>query len=114
MKTNQISQMTINDIQDSITLTAKLAKDNYDARNQIIDRLNSTVVVDPRSKASYIAGECSHYFPLHNQQGDKINEVKLYCRCSPTVKGSIRYSYSVNGKVVALKNVFLKLVDLGV
>jgi hypothetical protein len=30
------------------------------------------------------------------------------------VKGGIRYSYSVNGKVVALKNVFLKLVDLGV
>jgi hypothetical protein len=114
MKTNQISQMTINEIQDSITLTAKLAKDNYDARNAMIDRLNATVVVDPRSKASYIAGECYHYFPLHNLQGDKINEVKLYCRCSPTVKGSIRYSYSVNGKVVALKNVFLKLVDLGV
>jgi hypothetical protein len=114
MTATQISQMTINDIQDSINLASKLARDNYDARNGIIDRLNSTVVVDSRSKASYIAGECSYYFPLHNQQGDKINEVKLYCRCSPTVKGGVRYSYTVNGKVVALKNVFLKLVDLGV
>ena len=114
MSTNQITQMNINDIQDSITLTAKLARDNYDARNQIIDRLNSTVVVDPRSKASYIEGGCTHYFPLHNLQGEKINEVALYCRCAPTVKGGVRYSYTVNGKVVALKNVFLKLVDLGV
>lgn len=105
---------TISEIQESIELTAKLAKDNYDARNAIIDRLNATVIVDPRSKASYIEGGCSHYLPLHNSAGDKINEVKLYCRCAPTVKGGIRYSYSVNGKVVALKNVFLKLVDLGV
>ena len=105
---------TITEIQENVALTAKLAKDNYDARNGIIDRLNSTVVVDPRSKASYIAGECTFYFPLHNVNGDKINEVALYCRCAPTVKGGIRYSYSVNGKVVALKNVFLKLVDLGV
>ena len=105
---------TITEIQESIALTAKLAKDNYDARNGIIDRLNSTVVVDVRSKAHYIAGECSMYFPLHNQQGEKINEVKLYCRCSPTVKGGIRFSYKVNGKTIALPNVFLKLVDLGV
>jgi hypothetical protein len=105
---------TISEIQENITLTAKLAKDNYDARNGVIDRLNSTVVVDPRSKASYIEGGCTFYFPLHNVNGDKINEVALYCRCAPTVKGGIRYSYSVNGKVVALKNVFLKLVDLGV
>ena len=106
--------MTLTEIQENITLTAKLAKDNYDARNNMIDRLNATVVVDPRSKASYIAGECSMYFPLHNLNGDKINEVKLYCRCSPTVKGATRYSYTVNGKVVALKNVLVKLVDLGV
>lgn len=106
--------MNFNDLHDSINLTAKLAKDNYDARNAIIDRLNATVVVNPASKASYIEGGCTHYFPLHNSAGDKINEVKLYCRCAPTVKGGIRYSYSVNGKVVALKNLFLKLVDLGV
>ncbi len=105
---------TIIEIQESIALTAKLAKDNYDARNNMIDRLNATVVVDPRSKASYIAGECSMYFPLHNVNGDKIDEVKLYCRCAPTVKGGIRYSYSVNGKVISHKNLFLKLVDLGV
>jgi hypothetical protein len=106
--------MNLSDIQESIDLTTKLARDNYDARNGIIDRLNDTVVVDPRSKASYIAGECSYYFPLHNLQGEKINEVKLYCRCAPTVKGGIRYSYSVNGKVVALKNVLVKLVDQGI
>ena len=105
---------TITEIQENIALTAKLAKDNYDARNGIIDRLNSTVVVNPRSKARYIAGECSMYFPLHNANGDKINEVQLYCRCSPTVKGGIRYSYTVNGKVTAHKDLFLKLVDLGV
>ena len=105
---------TITEIQENIALTAKLAKDNYDARNGIIDRLNSTVVVHPASKARYIAGECSMYFPLHNAQGDKVNEVHLYCRCAPTVKGGIRFSYQVNGKVVAHPNVFLKLVDLGV
>jgi hypothetical protein len=105
---------TISEIQDSIQITAKLAKDNYDARNGIIDRLNATAIVDPRSKASYIAGECSNYLPLHDVSGNKMREVALYCRCAPTVKGGIRYSYSVNGKVVALKNLFLKLVDLGV
>ena len=105
---------TITEIQESIALTAKLAKENYDARNNVIDRLNATVVNDPRSKARYIAGECFMYFPLNNLNGDKIDEVKLECRCSPTVKGGIRFSYKVNGKVVALPNVFLKLVDLGV
>jgi hypothetical protein len=105
---------TINEIQENIALTAKLAKDNYDARNGMIDRLNATVVVDPRSKARYIAGECSMYFPLHNVNGDKIDEVKLYCRCAPTVKGGIRFSYKVNGATIALPKVFLKLVDLGV
>jgi hypothetical protein len=106
--------MDIAAIQNSIELTAKLAKDNYDARNAVIDRLNATVVMNPASKAGYIAGECVHYLPLHNQQGDKISEVTLYCRCAPTVKGGIRYSYSVNGKTIALKNVLVKLVDLGV
>jgi len=103
------SSMTITEIQESIALTARLAKDNYDARNQIIDRLNSTVVNDVRSKAPYIAGECVHYF-----HGLNCQEVKLECRCSPTVKGGIRFSYKVNEKVIALPNVYLKLVDLGV
>ena len=106
--------LTIQAIQESIALTAKLAKDNYDARNGIIDRLNATVIADPRSKARHIAGECVHYFPLHNADGAKVNEVALYCRCAPTVKGGIRFSYKVNGETIALPNVFLKLVDLGV
>jgi hypothetical protein len=105
---------TINEIHENINFTAKLAKDNYDARNGMIDRLNATVVVNPASKASYIAGECTMYLPLHNLNGDKINEVALYCRCAPTVKGGIRYSYTVNGKTVARKDLMLKLVDLGV
>jgi hypothetical protein len=54
------------------------------------------------------------YFPLHNADGAKVNEVALYCRCAPTVKGGIRFSYKVNGETIALPNVFLKLVDLGV
>ncbi len=106
--------MNFNDIHDSINLASKLAKDNYDARNGIIDRLNETVVVDVRSRASYIAGECSYYFPLHNQNGDKINEVKLYCRCSPTVKGGIRYSYKLNGKVIPRHKIAQRMSDLGV
>ena len=106
--------MNFNDLHDSINLTAKLAKDNYDARNAIIDRLNATVVVNPASKASYIEGGCTHYFPLHNSAGDKINEVKLYCRCAPTVKGGIRYSYTLNDKVIARHKIALQMIALGV
>ncbi len=114
MSTNQMIQDHIGSIQDSINLASKLARDNYDARNGIIDRLNATVVVDPRSKASYIAGECSYYFPLHNQNGDKINEVKLYCRCSPTVKGGVRFSYTLNGKTIARSKIVNRMIELGV
>jgi len=114
MNTNQMIQDNTDRIQDSINLASKLARDNYDARNGIIDRLNATVVVDVRSKASYIAGECSYYFPLHNQNGDKINEVKLYCRCSPTVKGGVRFSYTLNGKTIARTKIVNRMIELGV
>ncbi len=114
MSTNQMIQDNTDRIQDSINLASKLARDNYDARNGIIDRLNATVVVDVRSKASYIAGECSYYFPLHNQNGDKINEVKLYCRCSPTVKGGVRFSYTLNGKTIARSKIVNRMIELGV
>lgn len=106
--------MTFNDIHDSINLASKLAKDNYDARNGMIDRLNETVIVDVRSRASYIAGECSYYFPKYDQNDNKISEVTLYCRCSPTVKGGIRYSYKLNGKVIPRHKLVQQMIDLGV
>jgi hypothetical protein len=105
--------MTFNDLHDSINLTSKLAKDNYDARNGIIDRMKNDWA-EHADRLHYIAGECSHYFPLHNQQGDKINEVVLYCRCSPTVKGGVRYSYTLNGKVIARHKIASRMIELGV
>jgi hypothetical protein len=105
--------MSLTDLQDSINLTSKLARDNYDARNGIIDRMR-TDWSEHAHLVHYIAGECSHYFPLHNQNGDKINEVKLYCRCSPTVKGGVRFSYTLNGKSIAKDKIVNRMIELGV
>ena len=107
--------MNINDLYDSILLTKNLATDNYHARNRIIDRLNATVVVNPASKAPYIAGECSHYFPKYEGDNyEKVGEVVLYCRCSPTVKGGTHYTFSLNGKRVSYANLAKEMILLGV
>ncbi len=113
MSTNQMIQDNIDRIQDSINLTSKLARDNYDARNGIIDHMRIDWS-EHAHRLTYIAGECSYYFPLHNQNGDKINEVKLYCRCSPTVKGGVRFSYTLNGKTIARSKIVNRMIELGV
>jgi hypothetical protein len=105
--------MDFNDLHDSIKLTAKLAKDNYDARNAIIDRMKNDWS-EHAHRLQYIAGECSHYFPLYNQEYHKIGEVTLYCKCSPIVKGGIRYSYTLNGKTIARSKIAVRMMELGV
>jgi hypothetical protein len=103
---------TFDNLIDSINLTIKLAKDNFDARKAIIDRLNSTAV-SPLARANYIAGECNHFFPRYDQNYNKYDEVVLSCVCSPTVKGGIRYSFKINGKVTAKDKILQRMLDLG-
>ena len=104
--------MSFNDIQESINLTAKLAKDNYDARNAIIDRMKSDWT-EHAHRLHYIAGECSHYFPRYDVDYEKIGEITLQCKCSPTVKGNIRYSFTLNGKSIARHKLTSRLTELG-
>jgi hypothetical protein len=105
--------MNFNDLHDSINLTAKLAKDNYDARNAINDRMKLDWS-EHAHRPHYIAGGCSHYFPLYNQEYSKIGEVVLHCKCSPIVKGGIRYSYTLNGKTIARSKIAVRMTELGV
>ena len=91
--------MNINDLYDSIILTEKLAEENYQQRNSVLDcRLD---------------GVCNHYFPKFDLNYNRIGEIMLTCKLSKTVKGSFRYTYQVNGKRIAKKMIASEFLSLG-
>ena len=93
--------MNINDLYDSIALTEKLAEENYQQRNGVIDyRLD---------------GVCNHYFPKYDDTNPsyKNGEIVLTCKLSKTVKGQFRYTFQVNGKRIAEKRIASEFLSLG-
>ena len=91
--------MNINDLYDSIILTEKLAEENYQQRNSVVDcRLD---------------GVCNHYFPIFDLNYNRIGEVCLTAKLSKTVKGSMRYTYQINGKRIAKKLIASEMHLLG-
>ena len=93
--------MNINDLLSSIALTEEIALENYQQRNGVVDyRLD---------------GICNHYFPLYvgANPSYKSGEVCLTCKVSKTVKGSMRYTFQVNGKRIAEKMIVSEFLKLG-
>ena len=92
--------MNITDLFDSIKLSEQLALENYQQRNGVVDyRLD---------------GVCNHYFATYDLQGNRNGEVCLTCKVSKTVKGQLRYTWQVNGKRIAEKQIPAEFNALGV
>jgi hypothetical protein len=93
--------MNINDLFDSIKLTEKLALENYNQRNGVVDyRLD---------------GVCNHYFPKYEGMNPSYNngEIKLTCKVAKTVKGQLRYTFQIDGKRIAEKRIVSEFLALG-
>ena len=102
-----------NKIHDDMNSIALMATENFVARCRVIDRLNESAI-SPLAKAKYIAGECTQFYFLKNQNDVVYKEVRVDCALSPTVKGSPRYTYKLNGKVVARRRIVSRLLEIGV
>ena len=97
---------TANDINDAVNFVSKLAKENYDKRNEIINRFNDEYEAnDEPRRCQLIKGECNYYLPICDLNGNKLEEITIECDVIPTVKGDHRYTYRVNGKRIARKNI---------
>ena len=93
--------MNVNDLFDSIKLTEKLALENYNARNGVVDyRLD---------------GVCNHYFPKYEGMNPSYRdgEIKLTCKVAKTVKGQLRYTFQIDGKRIAEKRIVSEFLALG-
>jgi len=92
--------MNIHDLFQSKKLSETLALENYQQRNSVVDcRLN---------------GVCNHYFAKYDLNGQRDGEVCLTCVVSKTVKGQLRYTWQVNGKRIAEKQIPAEFNALGV
>jgi hypothetical protein len=91
--------MNINDLLDSIKLSEQLALENYQQRNGVVDYR--------------LPGVCNHYFAKYDLQGTRDGEVCLTCKVSKTVKGSLRYTFQINGKRIAEKQIAAEFNLLG-
>ena len=91
--------MNINDLFQSKKLSETLALENYQQRNSVVDcRLD---------------GVCNHYFSKYDLQGNRDGEVCLTCKVSKTVKGQMRYTWQIDGKRIAEKQIPAEFNALG-
>lgn len=91
--------MNINDLYDSLKLSENLAEENYQQRNGVVDYR--------------LPGVCNHYFAKYDLEGQRDGEIMLTCKLSKTVKGQMRYTYSINGKCIAKKMIVSEFLSLG-
>ena len=92
--------MNITDLFDSIKLSEQLALENYQQRNGVVDyRLD---------------GVCNHYFAKYDLNGNRNGELCLTCKVSKTVKGQLRYTFQIDGKRIAEKQIPAQFNALGV
>lgn len=91
--------MNINDLYDSLKLSENLAEENYSQRNSVVD--------------CNLSGVCNHYFPQYDLNYNRIGEICLTTKLSKTVKGTLRYTYSINGKRIAKKMIASEFLSLG-
>jgi hypothetical protein len=87
------------DLLQSIKLSEQLAMENYIQRNDVVDYR--------------LPGECNHYFAKYDLQGNREGEICLTCKVTKTVKGQFRYSFAVDGKRIAEKQIAAEFLKLG-
>ena len=91
---------SIHDLFSSKKLSEQLALENYQQRNGVVDYC--------------LPGVCNHYFTKYDLQGQRDGEVCLTCVVSKTVKGQLRYTWKINGKRIAEKQIPAEFNALGV
>ena len=91
--------MNINDLFKSIALTEELALENYQQRNGVVDYR--------------LPGVCNHYFAKYDLNGQRDGEVCLTCKVTKTVKGQLRYTFQIDGKRIAEKQIVAQFNALG-
>jgi hypothetical protein len=91
--------MNFNDLFDSIKLTEELALENYQQRNGVVDYR--------------LPGVCDHYFATYDLKGKRDGEVCLTCKVTKTVKGQLRYTFQIDGKRIAEKQIVAQFNALG-
>jgi len=87
------------DLVDSKKLSEQLALDHYNKLNDVVDYR--------------LPGVCNHYFASYDLQGDRNGEICLTCKVSKTVKGQVRYTWQINGKRIAEKQITSEFLKLG-
>ena len=92
--------MNIHDLFSSKKLSEQLALENYQQRNGVVDYR--------------LPGVCNHYFAKRTWSGLYDGEVCLTCVVSKTVKGQLRYTWKINGKRIAEKQIPAEFNALGV
>ena len=91
--------MNNTDLFNSIKLSEQLALENYQQRNGVVDYR--------------LPGVCNHYFAKYDLQGQRDGEICLTTKVSKTVKGQLRYTFQVDGKRIAYKEIWTKFNLLG-
>ena len=92
--------MNVTDLFDSIKLSEQIALEHYQQLNGVVDYR--------------LPGVCNHYFAKYDLQGQRDGEVCLTCKVSKTVKGQLRYTFQINGKRIAEKQIAAEFNALGV
>lgn len=92
--------MNITDLFSSKKLSEQLALEHYQQLNGVVDYR--------------LPGVCNHYFATYDFQGQRGGEVCLTCKVSKTVKGLLRYTWAINGKRIAEKQIPAEFNALGV
>jgi hypothetical protein len=91
--------MRLHDFYASITLTEEIALDHYNKLNGEVDY--------------NLPGVCNHYFAKYDWNRERSGEICLTCKVSKTVKGQLRYTYQVDGKRIAKREIDHKFLMLG-
>ena len=92
--------MNIPDLLENIKLIEKLALENYNQRNGVVDYR--------------LEGVCNLYSSVYNgnNSSPENGEVVLTCKVNKTVKAQLRYTFQVNGKRIAEKAIASELISL--
>ena len=91
--------MNINDLFDSIKLSEQLALEHYQQLNGVVDYR--------------LPGVCNHYFAKYDLNQQRDGEIMLTTKVSKTVKGQLRYTFQINGKRIAEKQIVAEFNKLG-
>jgi hypothetical protein len=91
--------MNVNDYLNAVKLTEQLALENYEQRNGVVDYK--------------LPGVCNHHLATYDRNGERNCELCLSCTVNKNIKGQLRYTFKINDKRIAYKNLYYKFHKLG-